>query len=226
MVTNNANAPDRRIFAIGDIHGRLDSLTALLGRLDALDPTARLIFMGDYLDRGPQASQVIDCLLSLRLSRPDAVFLMGNHEAAAARYAKSKDPEDLRLLRSMGFQATLDSYGVSPGATGLDFMPGEHREFLRGLHRWHREPGYVFFHAPLWRRADPEVASPRALEDMLFNRTIDRDGWATGGETLVFGHVPFETPLAAPGLLGIDTGAGSGRLLTAVELPEVRFHHA
>lgn len=213
-----------RIFAFGDVHGRLDRLRALLGRLTAMDPAARLVFLGDYIDRGPQSRQVVDLLLELVRRRPDTVLLMGNHEAALQRYGASSGPEDLRLLRAMGFQATLDSYGAAPGLEGLAFLPPEHRDFFAGLRRWHVEGGWVFCHAPIAPGVDPDLAGPVELDRLLSSRLIDGEAWAASGKTLVFGHVPFETPLVAPGLIGVDTGAGAA--LTAVELPELRFHHA
>jgi len=217
---------DLAIFAIGDIHGHAGKLDALLGRLAGLNPDARLIFLGDYIDRGEHSQQVVDRLLALKAERPDSVFLMGNHEAALLRYDATRSPEDLRSLRGTGFQETLDSYGSSPGATGLDFMPEEHRKFFRRLTRWFKAGPYVFFHAPLPFGIDPDTAQPLELERLLSNRTPDATGWQAVGLTQVFGHVPLETPLVAPGLIGVDTNAGSGRVLTALELPTLRFHHA
>lgn len=217
---------EHTIFAVGDIHGQAEKLDALLGRLDGLDPTAQLVFLGDSIDRGLHSRQVIDRLVALGKKRPDTIFLLGNHEAALLRYDASRSPEDLRLLRRFGFQATLDSYESAPGDQGIDFMPQEHQDFFRNLHRWHQSGPYVFFHAPLPSDADPDAAQGLALESLLSNRTLPRQGWAESGRTLVFGHVPLETPLVAPGLIGVDTGAGWGRVLTAVELPALRFHHA
>ncbi len=214
----------RSIFAIGDIHGRLDPLQALLARLEALSPHALFVFLGDYVDRGPQSRQVVEALLAFQERRPDTVFLMGNHEAALLRYAASCSPEDLRLLRAIGFQATLDSYGCSPGSGGISFMPKAHQDFFAKLSRWLVTPRYVFCHAPIPSGADPDKADAFALDGLLSGRQVDSDGWVASGRTLVFGHVPSETPLVAPGLIGVDTGAGS--VLTAVELPELRFHHA
>lgn len=214
----------RTLFAIGDIHGRLDRMQALLGRLLTLDAAARLVFLGDYIDRGPDSRRVVDALLALRAERPDTVFLLGNHEAALLRYAASCAPEDLRLLRAMGFEATLDSYACRPGPGGLDFLPAAHREFFAGLRRRHVEGPYVFCHAPIAPDADPDAADVFELDRLLSGRLVDAEGWAKSGRTLVFGHLPFATPLVAPGLIGVDTGAGAA--LTAVELPELRFHHA
>jgi len=220
----SATEPARRIFAIGDIHGRRSQLAALLGRLTALDQDALLVFLGDYIDRGGQSRQVVDELLALRAKRPDTVFLMGNHEAALMRFAASCSPDDLREMRALGFQATLDSYGVSPGACGIGFMPPEHRDFFANLTRWHRAGRFVFCHSPIACGVNPDEADEFALDGLLSNRRIEAAGWADSGQTLIFGHVPLESPLVAPGLIGVDTGAG--RVLTAVELPDVRFHHA
>jgi serine/threonine protein phosphatase 1 len=222
--TDTGAPAGRRIFAFGDIHGRGDRLAALLGRLTALDPQALLVFLGDYIDRGPQSRQVVDQLLDLRDKRPDTVFLMGNHEVALRRFAASCAPDDLREMRALGFQATLDSYGASPGNCGIGFMPPEHREFFAGLRRWFAAGPFVFCHSPIPASADPDQADDFALDGLLSSRRVDAAGWAASGRTLIFGHVPLETPLVAPGLIGVDTGAGVA--LTAVELPDVRFHHA
>lgn len=213
-----------RIFAVGDVHGRLDKLTVLLGRL-ALEPADRLVFLGDYLNRGTEAGQVLDRLLALRAERPDTVFLRGNHEQEVLRYGVTQDPEDLRRLREIGFQATLDSYQCS-SFCGLDFMPVEHEEFLVNLLPCWESGDWVFFHAPLTYGRNPGEAAPGELENLLSGRELDGPGWAASGRTLIFGHIPLETPLVAPGLIGIDTGAGYGHLLTAVELPALRFFHA
>jgi serine/threonine protein phosphatase 1 len=215
-------SPSRTIFAIGDIHGHLDRMQALLGRLLTLDPGAQLVFLGDYIDRGPQSRAVVEALIALKAARPDTVLLMGNHEAALLRYAESCSPEDLRLLRTMGFEATLESYACQPGSGGIAFMPAEHRTFFAGLSRWHAAGAYVFCHAPIAADADPDAADAFELDRMLSGRLLDSEGWARSGRTLVFGHLPFATPLVAPGLVGVDTGAA----LTALELPELRFHHA
>lgn len=211
---------------MGDVHGQVDKLDDLLGRLAGLDPDACHVFLGDYIDRGAHTRQVVERLLELGRAKPDTVFLMGNHEAALLRYDMTRSPEDLRMMRRVGFQATLDSYACPPGATGMDFMPEDHRAFLRGLARWHRVGPYVFFHAPLPLGLDPDQANPAELDRLLCNRFPEARSWARSGRTLVFGHMPMETPLVAPGLIGVDTGAGARRVLTAVELPALRFHHA
>ena len=98
------------ILAVGDIHGRADLLARVLGEiLPQTPPETRLVFLGDYIDRGPQSAQVVEALIEFKARRPDTVFLLGNHEwmlleALAGRLL------DMFFLN--GGEATLDSYGL------------------------------------------------------------------------------------------------------------------
>jgi serine/threonine protein phosphatase 1 len=221
----HAEQRSKRTLVVGDIHGRADKLDTLLERLKPDPDQDQLIFLGDYLDRGPQSRQVLDILLGVARTHPRAVFLVGNHEAALLQYETSQDPEDLRRLRRLGFEATLESYAALPGL-GIGFMPPGHRDFLRGLKRVWRSRELVCFHAPLAHGVEPEHVGGPALEDLFSRRKIEPEGWEASGQTLVFGHVPFRTPLVVPGLIGIDTGSGRGGMLTALEWPGLRFHQA
>lgn len=214
---------EARIFAIGDIHGCLGKLEALLARLSPAEGDT-LVFLGDYVNRGPDSRGVIDFLLGLA-DRTRAVFLCGNHEHALLEYARTGDVEYLRLLRSLGVEATLGSYGCSAMSAlrDLSFMPHQHREFLEELQAFHREGGYLFAHAGL---AEPEDGLHDALDRQLSARGVFFASPRTGAEVIVFGHTAFETPFVATDRIGIDTGAVYGNVLTAVELPALRFHHA
>lgn len=214
------------IFAIGDIHGAADRLERLLAALPLRDED-RLVFLGDYLNRGTDSRRVLDLLLEVRERHVATTFLLGNHEHALLQYAAMADADGLRLLREMGLQATLDSYGHDPaaGLRGLEFLPQAHRCFLQSLEPCLWLDNYFFFHAPIPADVDPLAADAQTLEQLLARRSVADLGWEHTDATLVFGHVPFETPLLAPGLIGIDTGAAYGQLLTAVQLPARRFHH-
>ncbi len=220
--TYDSNA---RIFAVGDIHGQNRRLADLLGALPFQPGRDRLVFLGDYINRGPDSQAVIDSLIELKTRVPDAVFLMGNHEEVLLRYAVDGDPQGLRLLRSMGVEATLDSYGGAPAARlrNLAFMPPEHRDFLQGLEFYLRLGEYLFVHAGLPPGAAPEDCPPESLMSCggLFLREP-----SPPDATIVFGHTASVTPLVAPGKIGVDTGAAYGGPLTAVELPSGRFYHA
>ena len=217
--------PEPRIFAIGDIHGHADALDALLARLSPDPDQDALIFLGDYINRGPDSRRVLDRLVALEHEMADTVFLEGNHEWALLDYALTGDLDSLRLLRTMDVEATLASYGDSPvrSLRDLSFLPPEHRDFLERLHPFHRRGGYLFVHAGVVPGQAAEDSSPDKLQTA---RSLFLSSPAEEGETVVFGHTSLATPLVAPGRIGIDTGCGKGNLLTALELPARIFHHA
>lgn len=213
---------DRRIFAVGDVHGCHRQLAALLERLPLDAERDRLIFLGDYINRGPQTRQVIDLLLDVERRVAGAVFLLGNHEHDLLEYARSGDVDLLHGLRNMGVEATLASYGDVPmqSLRDLSFLPQEHRDFLERLRPFWREPGYLFVHAGV--QPGPEGQDmPSLTARGIFLRAEPKPG-----ETVVFGHTGFATPLLAPGRIGLDTRAAQGGPLTALELPGPVFHHA
>lgn len=231
-VMNNGKA-DGRLFAVGDIHGCDDALQRLLGRMPFSPAADTIVFLGDYVNRGPKSRQVMERLVSLEQGCPGAVFLMGNHERALLEYARTGDRALLDMLRARGVEATLDSYENSPmhSLKDLSFLPGEHLAFLQRLRFFHRERGYLFVHAGIEPGVPPEENRP----DTLLNiRGLFLQDPTDIEETVVFGHTPFETPLVAAGKIGIDTGAAYGNVLTAVELATaqdaprgpLRFFHA
>ena len=216
---------NEKIFAIGDIHGCADQLKALLARLPFNAKRDTLVVLGDYLDRGPGAREVLDQLCGLRAAGVRLKALLGNHEYLLLEYHRSKDAALLPYLRKLGLEDTLKSYG---GASltqlgALSFMPVAHRDFLESLRPYWESEEYIFVHAGL-RYDQPlreqdisdfcEVRGPFLAEERDY------------GKRIIFGHTPFVTPLITPNKIGIDTGAAYGNLLTAVELPRLRFYHA
>lgn len=214
-----------KIFAIGDIHGCSRKLAALLKMLPFDPHLDLLVFLGDYIDRGPESKEVIDLLLDLRQQVDNVVFLMGNHEHAMLEYARTGDPDDLRLLRPLGVEETLKSYGIGQMRQlhELSFLPEDHRVFLESLLLFFRAGGYLFTHAGIVPGEDIRTCSPDRL---LTVRNTFLEYAGTLEDTVVFGHTPFLTPFVARDKIGIDTGAVYGNLLTAVELPANRFYHA
>lgn len=214
-----------RIFAIGDIHGCAAKLKQLLGRLPFDTGHDTLVFLGDYLDRGPDSKGVLDQLCQLQADGVRVVPLLGNHEYLLLEYHRSVDQALLPYLRRLGLENTLESYGGASlsALASLDFMPREHREFLASLlPHWETEE-YIFVHAGLRHDqplADQDISDLCEIREPFLSQ--DRDY----GRRVIFGHTPFATPLLTPFRTGIDTGAVYGNLLTAVELPALRFHHA
>lgn len=228
--------PTPKIFAVGDIHGCHSKLVALLARLPLDRSADTLVFLGDYINRGPDSKKVLDTLLRIKATYSEVVFLKGNHEQAMLEYAATGDVESLHMLRTMGVEATLASYGGSMRKLrDLSFLPPEHRDFLDALEFSYIAGNYLFIHADIdeemlaLARSHPDgLQSQRSTEAVfLASRRLGRESITrTTGYTVVFGHLPFESPLVMADRIGIDTGAVYGNLLTAVELPDHRFYHA
>ncbi len=213
-----------KLFAIGDIHGCFNNLMELIENLPFDRQRDTLVFLGDYINRGPQSREVIDYLLNLRSQCARTVFLMGNHEHLLLNYADSGDVGMLHLLRSMGVEATLNSYGKAPVRSLLDlsFLPKTHLDFLRSLALSYHSDPYLFVHAD----TELDDGDPRWIDQLLASRRLIQKKTPSANHVMVFGHTALLTPLVMPDRIGIDTGAVHGNVLTALELPRIRFHYA
>lgn len=218
--------PGRRIYAIGDIHGRLDLLDLLLERIAGDDERgdAELIFLGDLVDRGDDSRGVVDRLLALRDTR-SARFLMGNHEEVFLR-ALEGDLKALRFLTRIGGRETLLSYGISEEQyRALDYddllvlaqklVPATHRAFLASFERWIEIGDYLFVHAGL----RPGVAlADQQQSDLCWIRGEFLDHRESFGKIVVHGHSITDEVDERPNRIGIDTGAFASGRLTALGL--------
>ena len=216
-------APDQPFFVIGDVHGRHDLLTALLPKLRAHDPSAQILCVGDYVDRGEESAQVLTHLQAESERR--VICLIGNHEAMLLDFLDHPERAGERWLRHGGLQ-TLFSYGVrgvSAGAKGGDLIAARDQlrdamgpnliDWLRALpHHW--ASGNVdVVHAG----ADPSAPIAQQSRDTLiwghadFMRHPRRDGrW------VVHGHTITDSPTIRQGRIATDTGAyATGRLTAA-----------
>ncbi len=231
---------DRRVYAIGDIHGCHDLLVALLEAVleETWKDTHRplLIFLGDYVDRGPDSRKVIDCLSELGRQGVHARFLCGNHEEAMLGFLA--DFQAGMAWPDYGGRETLSSYGIKAPdrhadaaawrETWNDFqsvVPQGHLRFLRSLEDRIELGGFLFVHAgvdpsrPLDRQKirdlrwirEPFLSDPRLLDRIV-----------------VHGHTPVERPFFDRRRIGVDTWAYEKGILTAVELSagQIRFLQA
>jgi serine/threonine protein phosphatase 1 len=225
------------LYAIGDIHGRLDKLDALLGKLP-IEAGDRFVFLGDYVDRGPDSAGVVERLIDFAEAYP-CVFLLGNHESMFLDYLGWSGPAyfGADVFIPNGGDATLASYGWNeerPPTPDELRMPPKHRAFFESLRHHHAEGAYVFVHAGLGLRnltragtADYALENAR-VEELLWDRaSIEAEHDL--GVTVVYGHTPradFEVRWNLPYSIGIDTGAVYGGRLTALRLPDERLFQA
>jgi serine/threonine protein phosphatase 1 len=211
-----------RIFAIGDIHGCYDPLIQLLGAIPIDWSRDRLIFMGDYIDRGPQSFEVVQHLVELQQRQPGTVFLKGNHEQMLLDYLAGRD-RLTSLDKYNGGQQTLDSYLRHAGGPGRYPIPDAHLRFFDSLRLMFETEKYIFVHAGLRKGLPMERQRP---EDLLWIRESFIDNRQSFGKRVIFGHTPFDEPRVEPNKIGIDTGAVFGNKLTCVQLPEETFYSA
>ena len=203
-----------RIMAIGDIHGQHLKLEKMLARL-AWQPNRgdTLIFLGDFIDYGPQSAAVVNTVSDLVTEYPlEVIALMGDHDRMFLDFISGKTNRSI----SQGQEATVRSY-QAPGAE----LTCEQLLFFRNLYTYYETDSYIFVHAGLRPGLSLAAQTPGDLvgiQDDFLNSDYDF------GRTVVFGHTPQNRkPLVAPGRLGLDTGAALGGPLTAVVLPEMKF---
>ncbi|MBW2560144.1 MAG: serine/threonine protein phosphatase [Deltaproteobacteria bacterium] len=213
-----------KIFAIGDIHGCLSKLETLIPQIDIDSDNDTLVFIGDYIDRGPDPRGVVDFVLDLREKIHTVICLKGNHEQMFLDYVCHDMDEDFYLFN--GGDTTIASYGYrkTRGVEKID-VPDSHMDFFRSLLPWYETDNYIFVHAGL---RDRIPLQDQDVHDLLWVRYEFIRSSYDFGKTVVFGHTPVShaEPLFLPGRIGIDTGAVYGGPLTCVELPLQKIYQA
>lgn len=211
-----------KIFAIGDIHGCLHKLKSIMANIDIDAKNDTLIFIGDYIDRGPDPKGVVDFVLGLRESINHIIFLKGNHEQMFLDYLRDDKYKGIFLANGGG--RTLSSYGFVETAEGAKVnVPENHMQFFKSLLPYYETDDYIFVHAGL--RPDIPLEE-QDTDDLIWIRYEFIRSSHDFGKTVVFGHTPLSRPLIESNKIGIDTGAVFGGSLTCVELPEVRIYQA
>ena len=179
-----------RTFAIGDIHGDLDHLDRLMRQLPRLTPSDTLVFLGDYLDRGPDSAGVIRALMALPEHTPaKVVCLRGNHEDGWLRVLDGSWPQFV-LPAANGCLQAMESFLGRP-ISGPDsplkaedfdlmlsgkFFPDEVIAWMRALPWWYEDELAIYVHAGLVSDQDgqfqhPSQVSASQRKEMLWTRT-------------------------------------------------------
>lgn len=218
-----------RIYATGDIHGRYDLLVVMgkaiesdLKRRPVADPVS--IFLGDYIDRGPDSQKVIEFFLNHHQRTPRQICLKGNHEAYLLDFLEN--PAVLYHWEDLGGLETLSSYGLSEhdlfspdGAASVqtlfkDTLPKSHANFFKSLQLLHQCGDYLFVHAGI----RPEVPlDEQSEEELMWIRGPFLNYEEDFGVFVVHGHTPVEHIDRRTNRLDVDTAAyASGRLTCAV----------
>lgn len=218
----------RRIYAIGDIHGHLDELNRLLDwiadDLVSHDGKAEIVFLGDYIDRGPDTKGVIKRLRGKELPGDKHHFLKGNHEAVLLGLLEGDAKNGNGWLRYGGVEM-LESYGVKRkeivkragtlAALIEDVVPKKHLEFLRGLKPKIEIDDFLFVHAGIRPGRKLEKQKER---DLLWIRDDFLGSKKDHGKVVVHGHTIEAQPEDRRNRIGLDTGCYAGGSLSAVRL--------
>jgi len=221
---------NRRLYVIGDIHGRLDLLDRMIAAIERdvaeQGPNCLIVTVGDYIDRGPKSRQVLDRLLKNPFPG-EYIALKGNHEALLEDFLS--DPKTGSHWQHLGGLETLHSFGirVSPLIGGRNFeqaaqelraaLTPEQAKFIASLKMSLTAGRYFLCHAgvrpgvPLERQSD---------EDLLWIRDEFLDSDEDFGKIVVHGHTPTVEPQVKPNRINIDTGAFATGKLTCVVLED------
>jgi serine/threonine protein phosphatase 1 len=221
---------DQRVYAIGYVHGRLDLLLKLLEMVNkdiASHPNSQsnVVFLGDYIDRGPDPAGVIDHRIDLSIPQTNCVFLMGNHERYMLDIAKGTAPIEM-WFRNGGKQ-TAKSYGIDVGSSDIpqdlnqfrqtlqETVPNCHWQFLNGLRTSWRLGSIFFAHAGV----NPARSIDQQTEqDLIWIREKFLYSERDHGALIVHGHSPRPEPEVLRNRINVDTLAYQSDHLTAVVL--------
>lgn len=218
-----------RLYAVGDVHGRHDLMSALHARimeeiLHDRPPDWRIVYLGDYVDRGPASSGVIEQLTSMSAQDPRVIALAGNHDIGFLDFLSEPDPYGLFAMNG-GYETAL-SYGVEidfsdrsrmmPGHHALvDAVPQRHKAFLATLPFSASFGDFFFCHAGI----RPGVAlENQSATDLTWIRREFHGFSGLHPKLVVHGHTPVREPDIKSNRINLDTGAWHTGRLTALRM--------
>ena len=207
----------KKFYAIGDVHGCLLHLERLMENLaSSLNPEEdTVVFLGDYIDRGPDPKGVVDYILQLQKKFHHIVCLKGNHEELFLDWLLNGQNYELFIYNGGG--STMQSYTRS----GTFHVPPEHLSFFTSLRMYCETDDYIFVHAGLRQEVPLSAQDPH---EMLWIRDEFIYTPHNLGKLVIFGHTPQHQVFMGPDKIGIDTGAVYGGKLTCLELPAKQYY--
>ena len=221
-----------RIYAIGDIHGQLERLREAHDRiLRDGGEEAKIVHVGDLIDRGPDSRGVVELLMEGQARGRDWIVLKGNHDRALPNFLRDPRWIDSRaaerkdwIARDVGAEEALASYGIPDAARrpleevhaeAVAKVPADHARWLSGLPAWHLSPLALFVHAGIRPGVD---LGAQIEDDLLWIRKPFHEDSRDHGALVVHGHTPVRHPTHYGNRVNIDSGAGHGGPLTAIRL--------
>jgi serine/threonine protein phosphatase 1 len=207
------------LFVVGDVHGCAAELKTLLNKLP-LVPESTVVFLGDYIDRGPQSRQVVDTILKLR-TFCNVVTLSGNHEAMLQDFLEDPTSQGAGMFIYNGGGATLASYA---DAHGNYCIPEEHLEFFSSLKLSYQTPDFFFVHAGVPNTPLEGLDEREHRREMLWVRRTFHNSPFRWSKVIVHGHCPVAVPYLGERRINVDTGCVYHHVLTALELPSRKIY--
>jgi len=214
-------ASGKRVYVIGDLHGCAEEPAILLDHLESsegLEEDDLVIFLGDYIDRGPDTRGVLELMLEFQRKFPRSRFLKGNHEDMLLDFLGFGGRLGQAFLYNGGLE-TIQSYGISvfqPPEEMVNTFPPEHFKFLTALESIILVDGFACVHAGLNPLRDIDAQNDN---DVLWIRDDFISNVHSFNRTVVFGHTPHqEVFMDIPYKIGLDTGLVFGNKLTCLEL--------
>ena len=229
MTQTSTSSP---VYAIGDVHGQLSELRRLLDLIEQDGgKDAKIVFLGDYTDRGPDSKGVIDLLIAGKKTDRNWTFIKGNHDQMFRLFLQTPPQHDPHLPTELywlhprlGGDTTMASYGVisTPKTRliqthneALEAIPNTHIQFLDALELSHTHGDYFFCHAGV----RPNVAlKDQTEDDLIWIRQEFHEFTDPFPKIIVHGHTPVDAATHYSNRINLDTGAGYGKPLTAAVL--------
>lgn len=208
-----------RIFAIGDVHGCAEELEILLNQLP-LSNTDTVVFLGDYVDRGPNSKKVIDLIIDLK-KRCNVVALKGNHESMMIDFINDPSSAQAGLFIMNGGSSTLASYTLRADQF---VIPDEHIEFLQQLKVCYETEDFFFVHAGVPDMPLHKIDLELQEMELLWIRSSFHNSRYNWGKTIVHGHTVVNNVEMTPRRINLDTGCVFNGTLSAIELPSRKLY--